>query len=279
MGRLVLIEGIPGSGKTTISKKIAGYLSSTNRKTNFFEEGDSHPADLAWCACIPFEQFDDIVIDYPAYESLMRQNMYQEEGYMVVAYTRFPIEDASFYQRMESYEVYDNRVGLETFVDLHKKKWTSFSKQAMAVDEFTVFECAFLQNHINELLLFHCSSEKEIEDYLLELIHTVKGLNPVMVYLNQPNVYETIRRVSDARFNEKGEKDWMERVIPYLENSPYGKLHKQKGFEGMVAYFEERKRIELAVIKKLPIETHIIDNPDYNWDKVWEEVQKIIQKL
>ncbi len=47
----------------------------------------------------------------------------------------------------------------------------------------------------------------------------------------------------------------------------------------MIKCFEDRKKIELAVIKELPIETHIIDNPTYDWDKVWDEVVDIIHQL
>lgn len=278
MGRLILLEGIPGSGKTTLAKKVADYLSK--RKTmNFYEEGDGHPADLAWCACIPSEQIEDIILKYPAYEERIRQNMNLEEGYAIIPYTRFPIEDPEFHYLMESFEVYDNRVGFNTFVDLHKKKWIKFNEQSKDVDEYTVFECAFLQNHINELLIFHCSKEQDIKEYLRTLITIVKDLNPVIIYLSQPDVHETIRRVSDIRVDEKGEKVWRDRVISYIEDSPYGQEHSLKGFEGMVEYFSVRKNLELSIMKELPVETHIIDNPIYNWDVVWDEVLKIINKI
>lgn len=278
MGRLILVEGIPGSGKTTMSMKIADYL-SLQKKTEFYKEGDGHPADLAWCACIPKEQFGDLINHYPEYEKSIREHMYEEEGFVIVPYTCFPIDDPLLYQKMESFEVYDNRVSLQTFMDLHLKKWKSFGEKAKAVDEYTVFECAFLQNHINELLLFHCCEEEEIKEHLLKLIDTVKALKPIMFYLAQPDVYETIRRVSDARVDEYGNKAWMERVIPYIENTPYGFRHNLKGFEGMAEYFSDRKRMELKLIHTLPIETYVINNLNYNWYKVWEEIKTILETI
>jgi hypothetical protein len=276
--KLILIEGIPGSGKSTLSRKIAEYMSAA-RKTHLYEEGEGHPADLAWCACIPVEQLDSIMKKYPDYESRMREYMYIEDGYAVVPYIQFPIEDRSFIQLMESFEVYDNRVGFETFTQLHMKKWKRFGEQASKAEDLTVFECAFLQNHINELLLFHCMSEEQVEKYLLKLITTVKDLEPVLIYLNQPSVYETLRKVSEVRLNEEGKKVWVERVIPYIENSPYGRLHSLNGFNGMVEYFEHRKRVEMNIIAKLPIETFIIDNPDYDWAKIWEDIKEILLRL
>ena len=209
----------------------------------------------------------------------MKQHMYWEDRYAIIPYTRFLIEDPSFFSLLESYEVYDNRVSFQTFADLHMKKWISFGEQAKTVDEITVFECAYLQNHINELLLFHCMAEKDINDYLMKLITTVKDLNPILIYLSQPDVYETINRVSDSRVDEKGEKVWRDRVISYIENSAYGKAHSLEGFDGMVTYFKDRKKIELNIINNLPVETYIINNAEYNWDEVWEEIQKIIIRI
>jgi hypothetical protein len=68
-------------------------------------------------------------------------------------------------------------------------------------------------------------------------------------------------------------------VISYIENTPYGQENSLKGFEGMVDYFKARKNLELAIIKDLPMETHSIDNPNYDWETVWKEVLKIIDRV
>lgn len=278
MGKLILIEGIPGSGKTTLSQMAAEYLSK-KKKTSSYEEGAAHPADLAWCACIPTMRFEEVLSQYPAYEDRIKQVMYQEGDYYIVPYTRFQIEDPKFYSLMESFEVYDNRVGVNAFMDLHLKKWINFAKQSRAVDENIVFECAFLQNHINELLLFHCSEKQEIKEYLLRLISTVKELKPVLIYLNQPDVGETLRRVAEERINEKGEQIWCDRVIEYIQNAPYGKKLGLSGFEGMITYFDNRKQLELNILQELLMETYILDNEEYQWDIVWEKLKAILDTI
>lgn len=277
MAKLILIEGIPGSGKTTLASKAAEYLSARKR-TLVYEEGASHPADLAWCACIPIAKFQEVLDRFPEYEKKIVENMYQEGDYYVVPYTRFAIENPELYRCMESFEVYDNRVGAEIFVDLHLKKWITFGKEKESVDEYIVFECSFLQNHINELLLFHNSSEEEIKQYLNRLIETVKALNPILIYLNQPDVGETIRRVSEIRVNEQGEQVWKNRVIEYVENTPFGQTHGLTGFLGMIKYFEMRKALELSLLEELPIRTYLLDNPNYNWEQVWDKLKEILDK-
>jgi hypothetical protein len=165
-------------------------------------------------------------------------------------------------------------VSFEDFTELFLKRWQSFVGKAEKSDEINIFECAYLQNQLCELIYFFQTSRSRIETYMLNLIETVRNLNPVMFYLNQADVSEHIRRLGEDRVNEKGEKDWLGQMILYTENSPYGRKHNLKGFEGVIKGFEKRQQIELNLIKKLPVTTHITENPDYNWDEVWQQIRE-----
>lgn len=46
--RLILVEGIPGAGKTTTARKIKEKLIDEGKEAILYEEGMSHPADMAW---------------------------------------------------------------------------------------------------------------------------------------------------------------------------------------------------------------------------------------
>ena len=45
--KLILVEGIPGAGKTTTARKIRDELISQGQNVVLYEEGMSHPADMA----------------------------------------------------------------------------------------------------------------------------------------------------------------------------------------------------------------------------------------
>jgi hypothetical protein len=277
--KLILIEGIPGSGKSTIAKNIGEYLSANGIKTTVYTEGQLHPVDLAWCACIPIEYYNSIISKYPQYQNAIRENTHFENNTAITAYTKFTIKDPELFNLLESYEIFNGRVGFDVFSSLFLKRWGNFAKQAENRDEITVFECAYLQNQLCELIYFHNMDPTDIEKYMLALIDTVKNLNPIIFYLNQPNVSEHIRVIADKRVNANGEKDWLEKVILYTENSPYGKMNNLKGFNGVVQCFEIRKQIELNLIKKLPITTYMIDNQNYNWNDVWNQIEQKLDIL
>lgn len=124
-----------------------------------------------------------------------------------------------------------------------------------------------LQNHITELVLFHGMEAEAIQAYLLDLIKPVLPLEPVLLYLSQASVEEGLKKISEIRVNEAGDKIWMERVIAYIEESPYGKANQLKGFDGFVEFFQRRKAIEEKVLSKLPIQVHKIENPDKDYEK------------
>jgi hypothetical protein len=276
MTRLLLVEGLPGTGKTTFSSKIFDYISKS-KEAYLYQEGDAHPADFAWCACIPQEEVAQIIKRFPEYQKPMEEVMYFEDGYAIIPYIKIPIKDQDFYHLMESYEVYDNRVGFEKFKKLNLKRWTRFAEKALKEEGIHIFECAFLQNHITELLLFHCMEAEDIQAYLLDLIEPVLPLEPVLLYLSQASVQEGLKKISEIRVNDLGEKIWMERVLEYIEESPYGKAHQLKGFDGFVEFFQRRKNIEESVLSRLPIQVYKIDNPDKDYEIAWQKIQTIVK--
>ena len=86
-------QGIPGSGKTTFAKRIADFYIRRGVPTRLYLEGDSHPADLAWQACIPAEEADMVLAPYGAFREEIDRHTRYSEGYAVVAYTKVQTED------------------------------------------------------------------------------------------------------------------------------------------------------------------------------------------
>lgn len=275
--RLILVEGIPGSGKTTISKKIKDYLENKGLKVRLFKEGEAHPADMAWTAYVPKAEYEKLLACNKEYAGAIEANTKVEEDYSIVSYMKLGLtsNQSELMRYFEKHEVYDGKVSFDIFEKLHFKRWKQFAESA---DENTIyiFECAYLQNHVNELMGFHHKDTKFILDYMVKLITTVKDLNPKLIYLSQPNIRKTIERVAMERvsFDEERWEDWIHFVIKYIENSPYGKENEFKGFAGVIKFLEARKKVEFEIIKKLDIDKAIIDNPNYDWEEVFDKVTR-----
>lgn len=126
--------------------------------------------------------------------------------------------------------------------------------------------------------MFYTMSDKEITVYFNRLYKTIDELNPLVIYLQQKDVAETIARVSKERTDEGKGFSWAERVADMVSNSPYGQANHLNGYDGMVEFFVRRKQIDKLVLESLPVEYFIVDNDDYDWENNFEKIKSIIDK-
>src|SRR5690606_18141538 len=106
----IFVEGIQGSGKTTLINKLAKDLKS--HKTFF--EGDYNPLELAWCSYLDNETYQKLFLKYPCIKDLS----HKEDNYYVIPYTKTNKQDEKFYLEMEAYEIYNGRIPFESFKEI-----------------------------------------------------------------------------------------------------------------------------------------------------------------
>lgn len=278
MTKLILVEGIPGSGKTTIAQKIAERYRGGGRSVNLFLEGSAHPADLGWNACVPVEQYEEAIARYPALRGEIERKTTIEGGYAIIAYTLIKTDNKDFYKEMEAFEVYDGRASDELFFRLHYDRWRMFGEEAAQSGAVTIFECAFLQNHINELLFWRDFKESGAIAHCNRLIGFVKQLSPALIYLSQPDIRATIDRVAKERVSPGG-NNWIDRVVTYCEDSHFGKMNGIKGLDGAIKFFTIRKQLEMKILDQLSIPCKVIENANYDWDLVWVEIEAFLNEI
>lgn len=273
--KVIIIEGIPGSGKTTFSNLIYHHLKDSNIKANLYNEGDLHPIDLAWCSIINEKDFEYLLNKYSKYSKDIKKYSKKLDNDIITAYTKVRVDnsDIQFYRDFEKYEIYRTD-DLNIFKDAHLKLWKHLKK----TEDVYIFECIYLQNHINELILKHNLSKENILKYMKELINTIKDFNPIVFYLKPKNIEKTIKNIADLRRSDNPlYKDWIDLVIEYFENTKYGKKLGYIGYEGALKFFKDRVIIEEKVLKSISVKNHIL-NIDNNYNEVLKEIIKLLEK-
>lgn len=277
--KLLLIEGIPGSGKTRTSEIIKAHYEALGNKVSLYQEGDLHPVDLAWCSVFTESEYEHVLNECDDILPTLTQFTSVVDSTYIVAYTKLglPMKDPRIIEIFEPKEIYGGKVSKEDFMVSHQKLWHRFLTSVTSTD-VVIFECAYLQNHVNELMLMYDTTESEIINHLKSLIMVNHCFDIEMFYLDNENVKETIDRVSKERQSSDKSKwdDWIDLVIAYIENSPYGSKIGQITLDDVYQYFEKRVEMDYKVIKNLPIKTHIINNPNFNYT---ERTKKIIALL
>ena len=197
MKRLIIVEGLPCSGKSTTARYIAEKLGYT-----FVDEGTgSHPADYEFHAYLTRE-------DIAAFSSDEREQILasasKKSGGYIVPLGAFSGE---LFDKLLQYKVYDF-LPWETERPVMLDKWREFVQNIGG--ESYVFNCVLLQNPMCETMMRFGFDEAASEAYIREIYGIIKPLAPFVVYLHNTEVYDSVKRASA----ERGD-DWLNAVIDY----------------------------------------------------------------
>ena len=275
VNRLILVEGIPGAGKTTTARKIRDQLISEGKDVVLYEEGTLHPADMAWHAYLTKEEYEsfisrcleeyekrDIVISQDELRKRIEDQVRREGDHIILAYTRIDFPDPTFWKltdEVASKEIFDGRRSLLEFTEIHLNRWTRFSEEAVKSEQISIFECAFLQNHIFELLAVHEKSCDEIYEHLHRLLETVKALEPVLVYIEPSSIEGAVNQAAkERRSPDDPDNDWINQIAAWVARSRFGRSRGLQGIEGVYAFCRERLRIDKLMIERLGIPVTIV---------------------
>lgn len=248
MAKNIFIEGIQGTGKTTLLRLLGQQLPEYHT----YWEGDYSPVELAWCSYMTQEEYEQAVKTFIDLKEEIEKWTTKEGDHFIVQYTRIMAERREFYEYMERFEIYNARRSLAEFKEILLKRYAAFS------GEGNIFECSFFQNTVEELLLYYDMSEQEILDFYEELFAQLKEKNFIMLYLHSEQIEENIWQIKKERSDGSGNEMWYPLMLRYLNDTPYGKAHPFIGVEDMAKHFRRRMEMERKIIEKVIGEQAII---------------------
>lgn len=145
--KLILVEGLPGSGKTTTAEFIATWLEQRGVATAVFLEGNlDHPADFESVACLDEPEYVDLKAQFPAEADFLASQVVREGGDYFFRYRYLqqtnPHLSPALVAALARYEVYE--LLAEKYRRLVRQRWQRFASLVAAGDVTYIFECCFL---------------------------------------------------------------------------------------------------------------------------------------
>ena len=237
----IFVEGIQGMGKSTLVNRLAYTVPGLQA----CREGDYSPVDLAWCTWMTKEQYEAALEKYASMQEDIKKKTVVDGDHYVVSYTQVLTDIPGFHKDLEQYEIYNGRTSLEELKEIVLSRYGKFQGTGY------VFECAFFQNIMEDLILFHMLSDDEIVEFYRELYELVDKDKFVLFYLYSENLEETIRVIRKERSDHFGNEMWYNLMLQYLIHSPLGEKSGYADFEDLITHLKHRQDLELRVIREI----------------------------
>jgi hypothetical protein len=255
--KLFIIEGIPGSGKTTTATWLANVLRDQGKETQLFLEGNPHhPADYESVACLNEQQFNELETEFP----IIRNFAAYKGDWHFIPYAQLAESNPILYKALQKFDAYE--LSVEDFMEVTLMRWQDFAEKALTENTIYVLECCFLQNPFTFLLAKHDVSKELIFKHIENIAKKISNLNPFILYFEQDDIKDSLDRVRKER-----SVDWFEFLTWYYTEQAYGKSRGIKGEAGVIQFLEERKKLEKKTLSQLSVDSLILTNSQLDWDK------------
>jgi len=277
--KLILVEGLPGSGKSTTAQLIKEILDEMNVPSLLFFEGNSdHPADYEAWSYFPKADFTELLEKYKPFQShLIKNAVPQLEGY-VLSRNKFRegLSDESIPENLEK-QLCENDI-YELPFELNKQlitaRWQAFADQAVKGETIYIFECCFIQNPVTIGMIKYDTEDILVMNYIKGLADIIEPLNPILIYIDQKDLRQSFLKAVKER-----PKEWSKGFVEYYNNQGFGKARGVIGVEGTLTVLDARKQFESNLYQGIEMEKVILDNSQFNKEQHQDELMKILNKI
>ncbi len=243
----IFIEGLQGTGKTTLLNRLTEALPDHHA----YREGDVCLVELAWCAYLTEAEFAAAQQEFPDFSAQMRQLAVYEAGRVILPYTRVQ-GDGAFFQAMEQHEIYNGRIALEEFCEIILRRYAAYQ------GEKSLFECAFLQNTLETMLLYYCLEEDVILDFYRKVWSVLKTKSACILYLDAADIRRNLEMARKERVDEQGREIWFAMLMDFFRSAPLAKKHAWSSFDDLMKYMQLRQRMERRILTDIVGDSAVI---------------------
>jgi hypothetical protein len=274
--RLIIVEGIPGSGKTSTATFIQKWLDERGFSNRLYLEGNlDHPADYEGVAYFSRPEYDQFLTDREACRHFIELFSSFNGDDCFVAYRK--LEQAhkdtlpeGLIDELARRDVYEVPTA-DLYCRLTLDRWKAFTEAALQAETIYVFECCFLQNPLTMLVAKYNAPASDSIRLIQTMLEIVKPLNPILVYLYQKNTRSALEKIVAQR-----ERWWHDALIAYVEKGMWSKTTGTRGFDAVVGFYERSKALTFYMLERFNGARLLIENKDYNWEKCEREIAEFL---
>lgn len=254
MSGLVLVEGLPGSGKSTTAAHVADWLARRGVPVEHYAEGRTdHPVDVEQVAVLTTEQVLGIAAESPQSSMALLSAAERHGDDWLVRHALHPSLPTALVDRLKEHDAYDGSVSHDVHARVLTESWRRFGESRPATGPVQVWECVLLQNPGCALVARADQPTRVLERHVSGLVEAVQSHAPALVYLDAGDPRPVLERAAAERPAE-----WLEAVVDYHTGQGLGLRLGLRGFDGYVDFMRHRRDVELEVIESLDLPTLVV---------------------
>ncbi len=194
MGRLILIEGLPGTGKTTISQWLFDLLQSKGESfTLLFEDDKRIACNFYYIAGVPKDIFYNSFSDkITSFDSINKKT----ENFVYCRIDKAPKDIRQELSRWDIGDEFNKELSLQEYIECTLEWWENWVNDN--TEQQIIMDSAFMQCPINEMI-FRKATNAQIKSYISVIADLLKPFSPVCIYLRRSSAIESIEFAKAAK--------------------------------------------------------------------------------
>lgn len=252
--RVVFVEGLCGSGKSTLGARLGDSLSGRGIPAVFYDEGAyPHPVSLNWHAALSTSDFEALCARYADLADELGRRAIVEGAHVLIAYRDFeghPIFDAL--RAKELCWTNTPAVSRAEFCALLESAWRRLAGRMMADSPVVILDGVFLQHPIHDLVRNYGADDRAIVAHVWRTAEILLPAKPALLYLDQQNPRRQMEWIAGVR-----------------QRAHYAR-------DESIRQMERRRAVELEIVRELPFPARVIEIPHRDWDQALDAMVKFL---
>jgi hypothetical protein len=272
MTGVVMVEGLPGTGKSTTAHGLAQWLQGRGVAVEHFAEGRvDHPVDFEQVAVLTAADRAAVAAASTEFAEALDAVAERHGDVWLVRHPLHPSLPAGLVELLRAHDAYDGDVpaGLHSRVLIDS--WRRFAETAPGPVQ--VWECVLLQNPGCALVARADETVDVLGRHVGQLVEAVRSHRPALVYLDAGDPASILERAADERPAE-----WLESVIAYHTTQGLGLRCGLEGFDGYVEFMRIRREMELEIVAGLDLPTLVVAVGDGSWSERHASVRTFVSE-
>lgn len=260
--QLILLEGLPGSGKSTNSRIIMSHLDQLGTRVKWFHEvARPHPTLFFNEANLTYEEYEEYCSQFPEMKGIL--DSLRIEMKETISIDLLELEWNNHTEKavnaLKTYDVWN--FSLQKYMKVAIEKWRHFVESVKKEKDLVVIlDSSIFQFQIYTFLERDMPFQ-DLEKFVNRLFTIISELHPTLIYIYRENIEAAIAKIENSRGIEFLQRIW-ERDChqKYYQNRPSG----AEGYREFLRDYDTwaRQLFEVTPFKKLGIEV-----TNENWEQ------------